>query len=274
VKKTLKAKPRTTAMAGAGVLLACLLFVYAWAATKSATSAAAPRRARTPGSGTTGSHTVAAKPNRTESARAAAGQYDIILSRNLFRPSGTVPTKRQAVVPPMPLEALRLPDAGREQEAQQQPQWIYAGYATVDGRPVVIVENAQSKTAEFLRVGDRLEGFLVSDISPSAVQLARGDEKKSLRISEAFTATPLNEPPRPSRAAAGSQGRQRQAASSPGSFFQSDLFQRVIQPALRDNPEYAAQARQFMRNFMRSGQPAAPQPPPPLPPVAQQGEPQ
>jgi len=269
VKKASKAKQRSTVVAGVGLVLACLLLMYVWAATKPATSATLRERGHPLRARATGAHQVATKGDPAGAESATGRRYETIFSRNLFRPAGAVQTTKQGALPPMPLEAFELPGAGGQQEAQQ-PQWVYAGYATVDGRPVAIIENAQTKTAEFLGVGDKLEGFVLREISASAVQLARGGEAKSLRISEAFTATPLSEPPKPGGTGSAAQGRGGRGGRLGGGFFQSGLFQRVILPALRDNPEYADEARQLMRNFgggfgggfRGSGQPAIPEPAP------------
>lgn len=269
MKKALKAKQRSTVAAGVGAVLACLLLMYVWAATKPATSATLRERGHPLPARVAGAHQVAMKGDPAGAESATGRRYETIFSRNLFRPAGAVQTRKQGALPPMPLEAFELPGAGGQKEAQQ-PQWVYAGYATVDGRPVAIIENAQTKAAEFLGVGDKLEGFALREISPSAVQLARAGETRSLRISDAFTATPLNEPPKPGRSTTGGQGRQ----GFGGGFLNSGLFQNVIMPALRDNPQYADEARQLMRNFGGgfggrrrggfggSGQPAIPEPAP------------
>jgi len=133
--------------------------------------------------------------------------------------------------------------------APPPPTWIYAGYATVNGNPMAIVEKSDTKQGQFLTVGQTLDGATVSGISPQAIKLTRGAETTELKISDAFTATPLNEPPKP-QAAPGQDRRGR--GGFPGGGGGS--FLRRMMPALRDNPELADQARRLMDDIGRAQQ--------------------
>jgi hypothetical protein len=246
----------------------CLLLACAWAATRSANTSGArnqaPRGALPP-SGAQGE--PAARRPQPDGKVGNARQYDIIVARNLFKPPTAPQEATVYPLPPMPPEAL---DFGVATEAKQGPEspWTYAGYATVNGRAVAIMENASTKRAEFVGVGDRLDKLTVIEITPTTVRLADGEESVSLALSSAFTATPLNEPPKPARAqgrggAGGQQGRQgRGGGGGPGGLFSSQLFQQVIMPAIRDNPQYADEARQLMRGMRGGGEPPAPMTPP------------
>ena len=255
-------KRKRTVLAAAAAML-CLLLACAWAATRPANTSVARNQAprgALPRSGAQGE--PAARRPQPDGKAGKALQYDIIVARNLFKPP-TAPQEAPVYpLPPMPPEAL---DFGVATEAKQGPEspWTYAGYATVNGRAVAIMENASTKRAEFVGVGDRLDKLTVMEITPTTVRLADGEESASLALSSAFTATPLNEPPRPARAAGGDrQGRQgrggRGGGGGPGGIFGTQLFQQVIMPAIRDNPQYADEARQLMRGMRGGGEFPAP----------------
>ena len=251
-----KPRRRAALVRGVAVALACMLVAAAWAANRSASQSpeqqGAAARSRPAAAS---ARTAAIASAVTQAPAAKEWRYDAVVERNLFMPP---PARRQEMPPalpplaPMPIEAFTARPLGEAQA--QPPEWTYAGYATADGSPVAIIENAGTKQAEFVRLGETFDGFVVSEVTPEAVQLTRSGETKVLRISEAFTATPLNEPPKPAAPPTPGQGR-RGRGGFPGGGGPGAIFQ-----AMRDNPEFADQARRFMENFMRPDQPVGPEP--------------
>jgi len=252
VSKARNRKLRTTHQALAAGALGCFLLACAWAATRTGSTAAQQKAVRTRPP-RAAAHAASSRLT-ADTSRKTAGSYDVIFSRNLFRPPSSGQPAKQGALPPMPIEAFESPNASGQQAAQQAPQWVYAGYATVDGAQVAIIENAQTKRAEFLRLGDRLEGYALREITAATVRLERGADTMSLAISQAFTATPLNEPPKPTRAGTQQQGGRGRGGGPMGGLMQTDLFRNVIMPAIRDNPQYAEEARNLMRGFGGRGQ--------------------
>jgi hypothetical protein len=239
-------------MRAALAALACLLVAVAWGANRSARQGPARTAVR--------SRTAAkaARPPAAKPAAASAWHYDAVLQRNLFMPPAS---QRQAksgalpALPPMPIDAFDLSkvgtaDAAAGAAAPQSPQWTYAGYATVNGNAMAIVEDATSKKAEFLSVGQTFNGATVKSISPQALQLGSGGDTTEMKISDAFTATPLNEPPKPTPAAGANQGGRGQGGL-PGGGRGGRFLQRMLQ----NNPDLATQAYTFMQSGVPPNQP-------------------
>ena len=268
-KRAPKSRPRAAAVIGALLGVACLVVASAAALRSPGPSGASttrganrlstsePKVVRARASVAVASR-VESGPGATAAGDAAGWHYDAVVRRNLFMPLATSEAagKPGALPPlkPMPLDAFQLreigpADGGSAAAAPSPPAWIYAGYATVNGSPMAIVEKSDTKQGEFLTVGQTLDGATVSGITPQAIKLTRGAETTELRISDAFTATPLNEPPKP-QAAPGQDRRGRGGfpGGGGGSFF------RQMMPALRDNPELADQARRFMETLARTNQ--------------------
>lgn len=271
-----KLRPRAAVIRGAVLGVACMLVAVGWAATRTTQQNTLKSKATRANHAAADARTgVTAQVVPVQAPDAPAWRYDAVVKRNLFRPPVApapqnlrAPHNAPALPPlaPMPIDAFTqvgLGDdgTGTASGEAQAPQWTYAGYATADGNPVAIVENSSTKTAEFLRVGQTLDGFAVTEIKPESVQLTRDGETKTLRISDAFTATPLNEPPRPQRESARDRGG-RWRGGFPGGGPGGDFFRRMV-PALRDNPEFADQARRFLDNLAGPDQPSTPGPPAP-----------
>jgi hypothetical protein len=246
-----KSRPRAVAVIGALLGAACLVVASAAALRNSGPSAADTGRPSR--SDSRARVLVASKVENASPATAtdsAGWHYDAVVQRNLFRPlvtSQAAAAKSAALPPltPMPVDAFQSremgPAGGSPAVAAPAPTWIYAGYATVDGSPMAIVEKSDTKQGQFLTVGQTLDGATVTDISPQAIKLTRGAESEELRISDAFTATPLNEPPKPQAAAGQDRGGR--------GGFPGGGFLRRMMPALRDNPELADQARRLMEGI-------------------------
>jgi len=279
-----KMRPRAAVIRSAALALACMLVAAGWAASRSAQQGAPQPNAKRAGHAAIGARTAAtAQVVPAQAPAASAWRYDAVVRRNLFKPPVARVSQNAPALPPlapMPIDAFTQIDlgdagAGAASAEPQPPQWVYAGYVTVDGNPVAIVENSGTKTAEFLRVGQTLDGFTVTEIKPESVQLTREGETKTLRISDAFTATPLNEPPKPQRESTRDRGGRWRGAfpggGFPGGGPGGDFFRRVV-PALRDNPEFADQARRFLENLSAPNQPSAPGPPMPGGGAPPQGE--
>jgi len=263
-KRAPKSRPRAVAVIGALLGVACLVVASAAALRSSGPSGASTTRDANRRS-TSELKARASVASRVESGRgataagdAAGWHYDAVVRRNLFMPLATSEAagKPGALPPlsPMPVDAFQLreiapADGAATATAPPPPAWIYAGYATVNGNPMAIVEKSDTKQGEFLTLGQTLDGATVSGISPQAIKLTRGAETTEMKISDAFTATPLNEPPKP-QAAPGQDRRGR--GGFPGGGGGS--FLRRMMPALRDNPELADQARRFMETLAQTNQ--------------------
>jgi len=261
-----KVRPRAALIRSAVLALACMLVAAGWAANRSAQQGSPQQSAKRARRGAASARIrPTAGPLPAQAPAPSAWRYDVVVKRNLFMPpvgSGSQKPSALAPLAPMPVGAftqVALDGAGAESASpgSQPPQWVYAGYVTVDGNPMAIVENSGTKIAEFLRVGQTLDGFAVAEVKPEAVQLTRGGETKVLPISDAFTATPLNEPPKPQAAASQGRGNRGGFPGGGGGFF------RQIMPVLRDNPELADQARSFLDSLAPPGGPAGPNSPPP-----------
>jgi hypothetical protein len=259
-KRAPKSRPRAGAVIGALLGVACLVVASAAALRSSGPSGAsaardANRRSTSePKAAASVVSSVESGPAATATDSAAGWRYDAVVRRNLFMPLVTsqAAAKPGALPPlkPMPVDAFQLremgPADGASAAAPAPPTWIYAGYATVNGNPMAIVEKSDTKQGQFLTVGETLDGATVSDISPQAIKLTRGAETTELKISDAFTATPLNEPPKPQ--AAPSQGRGGRGGFPGGGFF------RRMMPVLQNNPELADQARRLMEGINQAQQ--------------------
>lgn len=236
---------------------ACAL-VSAWAASRPAHPTAAGRRASAAAVrqelAPVGSSVILGR-NRLLKATVTGWRYDSVVARNLFKPlrvnrpqsrsEGPLPTL--PLLAPMPVGGGAYPAGSSAEAAQAQPSWVYAGYATIDGVPVAIVEHSESHRAEFLRVGQGLDGMTLREISRREIKLTRGGQVVSLPISQAFTATPLNEPPKaPSGAGLGNTRRRGSSGR--------DFLDRML-PGTGDDPRSAERARQFMENFGGPGGP-------------------
>ena len=194
-KRDARRRPRAAWMRAAALGAACLLVAAAWAANKSSRRAAD----RTPASR---AHAASAAPEARQKAggpesSGAEWPYEVVLARNLFKPPGaSEPAQEEEPVPPMPVDPFELSDVSLppSDETETQLPWVYAGYATADGAPVAIVQNTETKTANFLSAGDALQGYVVREITSTRLELDREGEPMSLTISDAFTATPLDEP--------------------------------------------------------------------------------
>jgi hypothetical protein len=268
-----KLQSRAALMRGAAVALACMLVAVGWAANRSAKQGPGQQGPDSARAADASARQVArASATVTPAPAATEWRYDTVVKRNLFMPpAGHAPQQPPALPPlaPMPIDAFTqvgMDGAGSEAALESQPQWIYAGYATIGGKPMAIVENSGTKVAEFLQVGQTLDDFVVTEVKPEALQLTRDGETKTLPISDAFTATPLNEPPQPARDSTRDRGGRWRGGfpgggfpggGFPGSGDRGDFFRRVL-PALRDNPEFADQARRFLDNLAGPGQAGGP----------------
>jgi len=146
--------------------------------------------------------TRAQAPAKT--ARAKADPYHAIRQRNLFRPL-VVPESKAAAPGGSPvinweeLEGRQLPPAmpqghgGREQVPAPSDDWVYSGFANVDGVMVAILQRPTSKEAMFVRQGDTTPEGQVAEITPQTLTLVRpSGDRTSLAICTDFIATPLN----------------------------------------------------------------------------------
>jgi hypothetical protein len=188
------------------LLTAGLAVAGAWAARSSGPVAEQPAGRK---------HVAAmSQPKATAAAKAAEWRFDAVIERNLFMPATVAAVAAVAHVPPPPI----LPINPTAFQSQPAPRWIYAGYATVDGAPMAIVENSSTKQAEFISVGGRLDGGTVETITPQAIRVTRNGETTEMAISTAFTATPLNAPPQPAATnqRGGRRGNMNNAAGAAG----------------------------------------------------------
>lgn len=160
---------------------------------------------------------VAAPP--PAKATPLAQQYRQIRQRNLFKP--LVVERDTATAAPALAEMLggddavpELPPMGwggrrrgahREEAPPPSDDWVYAGYAVVDGAPVGILERPVSKESRFLRAGDVLPEGTVAEVTPEQVVLQTAQGEMRLALATTFVATPLNEVKPPQ-----GQGRQDQ----------------------------------------------------------------
>jgi len=245
-ERSRKPQPRIAPVRGALLAAGCLLVAGAWGANRLATQPAPPKAVRS-GRSVANARDRAARMSPTAAVTAAVWRYDAVTRRNLFMPLATRQSRKPPALPPlkpMPIDPFQLremdaPDATPAASAPQPPTWIYAAFATVNGQPAAIVENSATKEAQFLSVGQTFNGSVVSVISPQAIKLKRGRDVTEMKLSDAFTATPLNEPPKP--AAQAGQGGRGQGGFPGGGGGQ---FLRRLLPALRDNPELAASLMQ------------------------------
>jgi hypothetical protein len=224
-----------------------VIVAVAWGASRSAAPAPAPARPA--------AHAVV-RPV-PPAPKADEWRFDAVVKRNLFLPPAQqrppVPPALPALpalppVQPMPVEAFTA-------RAVEQPQWAYAGYATADGDPIAIVVNSATGRAEFVRVGQTLDGARVSDISADQVQLTRDGVTTALGLSEAFTATPLDAPPQQSRPAAGGQSADRRAAWRARRGSPPNVG---APPEMSDSSDGAQPPPGLMEMFMRNGPPRGP----------------
>lgn len=220
------------------VVLACTLVAVAWGASRSTQSTSAPNASvRQQASAASGGR-ASARIKPSAALKTTNWSYDVVLKRNLFRPPASYRKPAALALPdlePMPVALTTANGAATGQSGQ----WTYAGYATVDGDPQAIVENSGTKRAEFVRVGQKLDEYVVRDINARALQLTRAGETTELKISEAFTATPLNEPPKSQQTTVGAGRRGRNnffGANFGGGFFPG------AQPPFQDNSSQAAPA--------------------------------
>jgi len=255
-----KPRARAALIRSGAVALACMLVAAAWAANRSARQSSAQQASARSRPAAASARTAVSESTPTQAPAAAQWRYDVVVERNLFMPP---PSRRQEKSPalpplePMPIDALTQVDLDSAGAKPASPEWIYAGYATVDGNPVAIVQNGLTGRAEFLRAGETLDGSVVSDITPQAVQLTREGKTTALRISDAFTATPLNEPPKPAVQPNTDQGRRGRGGFPGGGGGQ---FLQRLMPALQNNPDLLNQINQLMPGSAGPGQPAGGQP--------------
>jgi len=125
--------------------------------------------------------------------------YRAIEERNLFQPA-IRPS------PPKPETRIVLPSFPREVVAPvwQSPTvgWTYAGYASLDGVMVAILQESSSGEAVFLRQGETFRGGEVEEITPSSVRVAfpsatlgtSGEKVELLPRSDEYNTVPLNAP--------------------------------------------------------------------------------
>jgi hypothetical protein len=246
-----------------GVLLvvACLLVAAAWGANRSA------RRSpqRTVVRVRPAASTAAKAQVRTAAAQApsaTAWRYDAVVKRNLFKPLASGQPQKTAglpALPPMPVDPFQLhdetPTGAAAAPAAPQPHWIYAGFVTVNGNPQAIVEKSDTKQAQFITVGQTLDGSVVKSISQQAIELARGSETTEMKISDVFTATPLNEPPKPTPTPGVNQGGQNRFGFPGGGFPGGGRGARFLQRMLQNNPGLANQASALLQGAAGSNQP-------------------
>jgi hypothetical protein len=131
---------------------------------------------------------VAAAPAAAPTAPAAAANYSVVASRNLFSP-----TRSEAPVapptPPPPAPVLPKPNL--------------FGVVLIEGTPVAYLEDPVSKRVARYRVGDSVAGGTVKAIESDTVMLLRPEGQVTVR---------LHDPTRPRAAAPATPG----APGTPG----------------------------------------------------------
>jgi len=186
--------------------------------------------------------------------------YGTIDERDLFRP---------AVAPrtPPPKAALpNFPGGGTGEAAPWESPlqgWTYAGYAALDGVPVVILQESSSGQAAFLHQGDNFRGGLVEEITPESVRMTFGEHLQTMPKSDEYNTVPLttageaaapSPSPRPrygTPSAPAPVSLPPRAVMSPASAFRrpyadASTSPEIMQRAAQLRAEWEARRRQMM----------------------------
>jgi hypothetical protein len=152
----------------------------------------------------------------------------------------------------MPIVAgLPGQDTGEKTDSAAGSGWFYAGQAMFGdasgaigaSRVIAFVENSTSHEGLMLSVGDTFDGGVVKEIGPGSIMVARGSSVERISRTDAFNATPLNEPPRQQTTA---QTRTRRGGAA---FAGPAQGQAGTQGG---GPPAPGDVGGFLRNFMRS----------------------
>jgi hypothetical protein len=114
------------------------------------------------------------KPSEAAVASPSPTDYMVIAEQNLFHPDRKIPVEKK--------EAQQLP----------KPELILFGTLITDGMSVAYVEDKKNpktspgrgKRQNVMKKGDAVSGFVLKEIEPDRIMLARGDETMVVHLSQ------------------------------------------------------------------------------------------
>ncbi len=116
-------------------------------------------------------------------------RYAPIAQRDLFRPAiePSLPKPKPKIdLPVFPVEVVK--------PVWQSPiqGWTYAGYASLDGVMVAILQEPNTGEAAFLKQGEQFKSGTVEEITTTSVRLNFGEESQTLPKSAEYNVVPLS----------------------------------------------------------------------------------
>ncbi|MBW3625478.1 MAG: hypothetical protein KY468_18945 [Armatimonadetes bacterium] len=164
--------------------------------------------------------------------------YDRLRQRNLFNPlvkpdtASLSPSEEILGLPPLDSGLPALPPLGRgglfpsaalPASAKPLPtqnalgSWAYVGYASEDGLPGAVLENKAERQGRIVRVGDRVEGALITGITRQRLLLQRNGKSFLLLLTDPLEAAKNAKPASPANAAPpGAPAPPKPGAAPPG----------------------------------------------------------
>ena len=126
------------------------------------------------------SRPIVAAPSATPEPSPRAGNYDVVVSRNLFSPTRT---------------ETAPPTGGATASASPKPN-LY-GVVLRDGAPIAYLEDPATKRVAAYRTGDTVAGGRVQIIAADHVVLARPEGRVEVRLNDPAKARPQTPPLQP-----------------------------------------------------------------------------
>lgn len=121
-------------------------------------------------------------------------RYAPMQKRSPFSERGTEPPpqkpqKREPVPPPPPFEE---PPKKPKPPRIDLSGWTYAGYITLDGEKIGLVQSEAGDSLKQLSVGDKFQGATVKEITGDEMRLANGRQSETLHRTRVYPLTPLD----------------------------------------------------------------------------------
>jgi hypothetical protein len=150
-------------------------------------------------------------------------RYRDLLKRNPFsprlpRPPAAAPAKPAStllddffpVLPPVTPVEVKQPVAPPPAPTPPPPDpmgdWTYTGTVAIGDQVYAVVESKSSKSGQYLKVGDNLQGGTIQHIAQDQITLTLNGQPRTLAKSSAFNITPLNAAAAPGAPAPGQPG--------------------------------------------------------------------
>lgn len=160
-------------------------------------------------------------PATTEASVVKSTDDGIIVKRNLFRARGAdgaiIPANADAPppVPEVPFQVTPVtPPPVAPPPAALQPKLAYTGNVEIGGEAFALIENLETKLAEYARVGSMIYGYTLKTIQPEIVTLEANGRTVTLNLgaNKVEEATP---PPKPATPAQPAQPAAQPANNTP-----------------------------------------------------------